>query len=97
MIRFARGETLAAFLDSPAWRDYVRGMDTDDVDLLPLKEVRRLLSISNVTLWKWAKQGKISLVKLSARKVYMRRGELKRFIHDREIGQIPEVASKMRA
>ena len=50
--------------------------------LLPLKEVRQLLSISNVTLWKWVRQGKISVVKLSPRKVYVREQELERFIHD---------------
>ncbi len=53
--------------------------------LLPLKEVRRFLRVSNVTLWKRAKQGKISVVKLSARKVYVRKQELERFIHDSEL------------
>ena len=65
--------------------------------LLPLKEVRRILGISRVTMWKWTKQGKISVVKLSARKVCVRREELERFIHDNEIGQIPGVAGKMPA
>ncbi len=59
-------------------------MDTAS-DILPLKEVRRLLNISNVTLWKWAKQGRISVVKLSARKVYVRKQELERFIQDNQI------------
>ncbi len=54
-------------------------------DLLPLKEVRRFLRISNVTLWKWVKQGRISVVKLSARKVYVRKQELERFIQESEI------------
>ena len=67
----------------------------DIVELLPLKEVRRLLNISNVTLWKWAKQGKISLVRLSARKVYVTREELEKFIQSNTTAQTPESTDEL--
>jgi excisionase family DNA binding protein len=51
-------------------------------DLIPLKEVRSLLKISAVTLWKWVKNGKLSVVKLSPRKIYVKKEELDRFIQD---------------
>ena len=53
-----------------------------DINLIPLKEVRSLLNISSVTLWKWVKQGKLSVVKLSPRKIYVKKEELDRFIQD---------------
>jgi predicted site-specific integrase-resolvase len=51
-----------------------------DIDLIPLKEVQRLLHVSGVTLWKWEKQGKIKVVRLSSRKVYVERKEIDRLI-----------------
>jgi excisionase family DNA binding protein len=55
-----------------------------DIDLIPLKQAQEILKISNVTLWKWVKAGKISVVKLSPKKVYIRREELERFIRESE-------------
>lgn len=52
-------------------------------NLMTLKEVREELKIkSRVTLWKWVKAGKLSVVKLSERKVYIERSELERFINE---------------
>ena len=51
-----------------------------DIELIPLKEVQKLLHVSNVTLWKWEKQGKIKVVRLSPRKVYVERKEIDRLI-----------------
>ena len=48
--------------------------------MIPLKEVQKLLHVSNVTLWKWEKQGKIKVVRLSPRKVYVERKEIDRLI-----------------
>jgi excisionase family DNA binding protein len=56
----------------------------DEMGLIPLKEVPELLKVSKVTLWKWIKQGKVSTVRLSARKIYVRREELERFVKDAE-------------
>ncbi len=55
-----------------------------DIDLIPLKQAQEILKISNVTLWKWVKAGKISVVKLSPKKVYIRREELERFVRESE-------------
>ena len=55
-----------------------------DIDLIPLKRAQEILKISNVTLWKWVKAGKISVVKLSPKKVYIRREELERFVRESE-------------
>ncbi|OPY61016.1 MAG: Helix-turn-helix domain protein [Syntrophorhabdaceae bacterium PtaU1.Bin034] len=55
-----------------------------DIDLIPLKQAQEILKVSNVTLWKWVKAGKISVVKLSPKKVYIRREELERFIRESE-------------
>ena len=54
------------------------------IDLIPLKQVQQILKISNVTLWKWVKAGKISVVKLSPKKVYVRKEEIERFIRESE-------------
>ena len=54
-------------------------------NLMTLKEVREELKIkSRVTLWKWVKAGKLSVVKLSERKVYIERSELERFINEKQ-------------
>jgi excisionase family DNA binding protein len=55
-----------------------------DIDLIPLKQAQEILKVSNVTLWKWVKAGKISVVRLSPKKVYIRREELERFIRESE-------------
>jgi excisionase family DNA binding protein len=55
-----------------------------EIDLIPLKQAQEILKVSNVTLWKWVKAGKISVVKLSPKKVYIRREELERFIRESE-------------
>lgn len=55
-----------------------------DINLIPLKQAQEILKVSNVTLWKWVKAGKISVVKLSPKKVYIRREELERFIRESE-------------
>ncbi|MGA2110017.1 MAG: helix-turn-helix domain-containing protein [Syntrophorhabdales bacterium] len=54
----------------------------DTTELIPLKEVRAMLKVSKVTLWTWVKQGKLSTVKLSPRKVYVEKAELERFIKE---------------
>ena len=56
----------------------------DESDLIPLKDVPWFLKVSKVTLWKWIKDGRISTVRLSPRKIYIRRGELERFIRESE-------------
>ncbi len=55
-----------------------------DIDLIPLKEVRDRLRISKATLWRWIKDGKLSTVKLSERKIYVKRTELERLIEEGE-------------
>jgi predicted site-specific integrase-resolvase len=51
-----------------------------DIDLIPWKDVQKLFHVSNVTLWKWEKKGKIKVVRLSPRKVYVERQEIDRLI-----------------
>ena len=51
-----------------------------DIDLIPLIEVRDRLKISKATLWRWIKDGKLSTVKLSERKIYVKKTELERFV-----------------
>ncbi|OPY64169.1 MAG: Helix-turn-helix domain protein [Syntrophorhabdaceae bacterium PtaU1.Bin034] len=55
-----------------------------DIDLIPLKEVRDRLRISKATLWRWIKDGKLSTVKLSERKIYVKKTELERLIKEGE-------------
>ena len=51
-----------------------------DIDLIPLVEVRERLRISKATLWRWIKEGRLATVKLSERKIYIKKSELERFI-----------------
>ncbi len=55
-----------------------------EIDLIPIKDVPDILKISRMTLHRWIKEGKISVVKLSPKKVYIRREELERFIRESE-------------
>ncbi len=55
-----------------------------EIDLIPIKDVPGLLKISRMTLYRWISEGKLSVVKLSERKVYIRREELQRFIRESE-------------
>jgi excisionase family DNA binding protein len=48
--------------------------------LIPIDEVRKILGVSKVTLWKWEKQGKIQAVRATRKKVYVKESELNRFI-----------------
>jgi len=57
-------------------------MIMNDIELIPLKEVQKLLHVSNVTLWKWEKQGRIKVVRLSPRKVYVEKSEIERLISE---------------
>lgn len=54
-------------------------------ELIPLIEAAKLLNISRVTLWKWMKQGRISVVRLSERKVCIEKSELERFIRENTV------------
>jgi predicted site-specific integrase-resolvase len=56
----------------------------DETDLIPLKDVPEVLKVSKVTLWKWIKEERISTVRLSTRKIYVRKKELERFIKEAE-------------
>ncbi len=48
--------------------------------LIPIDEVRKMLGVSKVTLWKWEKQGKFRAVRITKKKVYVKESELNRFI-----------------
>lgn len=54
----------------------------DDINLVPLAEVREKLRISKATLWRWIKDNKLRTVKLSERKIYVEKEELERFIRE---------------
>ena len=56
----------------------------ENIDLIPLKEIQKTLKISRATLWNWIQQGTISTVRLSPRKMYVRREELERFVKEAE-------------
>jgi excisionase family DNA binding protein len=56
----------------------------ENIELVPLKEVQKVLHVSRATLWNWIQQGRISTVKLSPRKIYIRKGELERFVRESE-------------
>ncbi|MGD0662004.1 MAG: helix-turn-helix domain-containing protein [Syntrophorhabdales bacterium] len=56
----------------------------DDIDLIPLAEVRERLRISKATLWRWIKDGKLTTVRLSERKIYVKRTEMERLIRESE-------------
>lgn len=45
-----------------------------------LAEVRDILKISKVTLWKYMKEGKLSVIVLSQRKKLVKESDLKKFI-----------------
>jgi excisionase family DNA binding protein len=55
-----------------------------EIDLIPIKDVPDILKISRMTLHRWIKEGKISVVRLSGRKIFVRREELERFIRESE-------------
>jgi len=55
-----------------------------EIELIPLKDVRNLLKVSKSTMWTWIEQKKLSIVKLSPRKIYVKKEELERFIKDNE-------------
>lgn len=42
------------------------------------------LKISRATLWRYIKQGKIAVIRYSAKKVLIRREEIERFIREAE-------------
>ena len=46
--------------------------------------VRARLRISKATLWRWIKDGKLTTVKLSERKIYVKTTEFERFIRESE-------------
>jgi excisionase family DNA binding protein len=54
------------------------------IDLVPLKQVRETLGVTRMTLYRWVKEGKLSVVRLSRQKVYVRREELERFVRESE-------------
>jgi excisionase family DNA binding protein len=55
-----------------------------EIDLIPIKDVPGILKISRMTLYRWIGEGRLSVVKLSERKVYVRREELERFVRESE-------------
>jgi excisionase family DNA binding protein len=55
-----------------------------DIDLIPLKKVREILNVSRMTLYRYIKEGKISVVKFSERKMFVKREELERFVRESE-------------
>jgi len=55
-----------------------------DESLLTLDEVAERLGVSRVTLWRWIKNGKLAVVRLSQRTIYVRREELERFLKTSE-------------
>jgi excisionase family DNA binding protein len=55
-----------------------------DEDLITLKEARDKLRISRMTLHRYITAGKLSVVRLSQRKVYVRKEELERFLRESE-------------
>jgi predicted site-specific integrase-resolvase len=59
-------------------------MRVDTEDLIPLKDVPSILKVSKATLWRYVKQGKLSVVRYSERKAFIRKGEIERFIRESE-------------
>ena len=59
-------------------------MCVDTADLIPLKEVPAILKVSKATLWRYIKQGKLSVVRYSERKAFIRKGEIERFLQESE-------------
>jgi excisionase family DNA binding protein len=55
-----------------------------EIDLIPIKDVPEILKISRMTLHRWIKEGRIAVVRLSGRKIFIRREELERFIRESE-------------
>lgn len=47
-------------------------------------EAARALKVSRATLWRYVKQGKIAIIRYSAKKVLIRREEIERFITEAE-------------
>jgi excisionase family DNA binding protein len=56
----------------------------DENLLLTIEEVSRTIRVSRATLFKIIKGGRLAVVRLSPRKVLIRREELERFIRDSE-------------
>ena len=59
-------------------------MYMDTSNLTPLRDIPAILKVSKATLWSYMKAGKISVVRYSERKVFIRQEELERFIWDSE-------------
>ncbi|MGA2109153.1 MAG: helix-turn-helix domain-containing protein [Syntrophorhabdales bacterium] len=56
----------------------------DTANLIPLKDVPEILRVSKATLWRYVKQGKLSVVRYSERKVFIKKEELERFLQAAE-------------
>ena len=56
----------------------------EELDVVPVQEAARILRVSRTTLWRYIKEGKISALKYSAKKILIRKKELERFIRDSE-------------
>jgi len=53
-------------------------------DLLTIPEAAQRIRVSRATLFKFIKEGRLQVVRLSARKVLIRREELEKFIRESE-------------
>ena len=59
--------------------------DMEDLELMPLKDVHKMLCVSTVTFrGNYVKDGKLSAVRFSPRKVFVPKEEIGRFIQESE-------------
>lgn len=64
-------------------------MNTND-EFLTSKEAQEFLKVSNVTLWRMAKEGKIQVYKVNNRNRY-RRGDLESFMEGNRVVAVASV------
>ncbi len=57
------------------FRDLFLAQPKEQEDLITRKEACEMLNVTDVTIWTWAKQGKIPTYKVGA-KVYLKRSEV---------------------
>jgi excisionase family DNA binding protein len=70
------------FFEGPKHQDILIQMTNDD--LLTIPEAAQRIRVSRATLFKFIKEGRLQVVRLSARKVLIRREELEKFIRESE-------------
>jgi excisionase family DNA binding protein len=58
----------------------------EELNVVSMQDAAKILHISRTTLWRYIKDGKISALKYSTKKVLIKLEELERFVRESEKG-----------